>query len=777
MADPNTGMEGKTRIRTGETGGSSLSQPNPLNQYASFNQIYTLSSISREDLYSLSYLKNNYKPANIIARTGGIAGLVNIQGRDRTLPADPNGEVERGTGNISSAKTAEIQDFARSVLALGQDFFFERVSIDTVPIANDMRQMTAATRIEMEIHEPLGLSLITKLRGASGLAGFDNHVEAPYLLTIEYQGFDENGQTVKLDNKYTRKIPIKIFEMRVNVNQGGAIYSIQAAPFNEFGYMDRFNKVTSDINLKSADTLKDFCQQFTKSLNEIVDTEVDQRHYSDKERDLFLITCDPLFAKEKLLKGETSIDNRMMSDVTNINAKDTTQSANSKDRYASAKSTYKKIAQVAKGTAITSVLREVMKLINPYDSYDSMLKDWGVKANGALADTVDKWNPTNGDYQLKKYKDRMEFLRKNEDVFYVSWFKITTNVKELKEFDYKTKSHKKIIHYHIEPFKIHILNFTQPGLSSNFERYRNLASQANQFLARKTYNYIFTGDNTEIMDLDLTYNVAYFSEMYKSPDPYQAQTVAQPGVGVDTGRDSNTNWHVEPDLPDVQYRVAGGKTAPSGIVGQNPAFDLWMDGFNNPTGDMVYVEMTVRGDPYYISANQFNPMDTPIIAPGSSGPGEFVNENRQVNSNKLDAHDENSDSANLNIAEPYVALNYRFPVDIDLNTGLYQLDNGFRSPFNGVYRIVGVDNRFDRGQFTQVLKMTRFRNQGVKVDRPGSNEYTQGFKGNQPQKAKDFKKEFQSYFDLAETVGEAIDNFLKDTVNKIKSITNKIIGN
>lgn len=781
VADPNTAMEGKTQIRTKASGGSNLSEPNPLNRFATYTQIFTLSAVSREELYSLDYLKNPYKPHNIIAKTGGIAGAVNISQRGITLAT--GSAIAKETSSKGIAKNKDLFDLARSTLALGQDLFFESVNIDTVPIANDLRQMTSATRIEMEISEPLGLSLVTKMRAASNLAGHDTHITAPYLLTIEYQGFDENGNTRKLDAKYNRKIPVRISEMKVRVNQGGAVYSILAVPYNEFGFMDRFNKVTSDLNLESPGTLKEFCQNFTGALNDIVESEILQRLYSSDAKDLFLITCDPIFGEKKLLKGEQSLDSRPMSDVSNVNSTDTTQSTNDKDRYQNAKKAYKRIANIQKGTAITSVLREVMKLVNPYDSYDSLLKDWYVKANGALADTVDKWNHQEGDFQLGKYKDRLDYLKKNEDAFYVTMFKINTNVRNLKEFDYKTKDHRKIIHYHIEPYKVHILNFSQPGLGSNFDRYRNLAAQSNQFTARKIYSYIFTGENTEIMDLDLTYNVAHISPIYKSPDATRAQTVSSGAEAKDTGRDGNLNYHIEPDLPDLQYRVAQKGQATSGFVGQNPAFDLWVDGFNNPLADMVNVDLTVRGDPYYLSANQFNVMDTPIIATNSKGPGTFINSNRQERSADLDAYDEKTGSANLNIAEPYVALNYRFPVDIDLNTGEYMLDNGFRSPFNGAYRVTQIQSRFDRGQFTQVLKLVRFKNQGQKVDTPGSNQFTEGFKGTQPLQLKNFFKVFDKEFKLAETIagaetiGGAIDTFLKYVSNRIKAKVNKIIGN
>jgi hypothetical protein len=49
----------------------------------------------------------------------------------------------------------------------------------------------------------------------------------------------------------------------------------------------------------------------------------------------------------------------------------------------------------------------------------------------------------------------------------VGWFKILTTIYTEKDFDTKTKMHKKVVRFHVEPYKVHILNFTVPGLGGN----------------------------------------------------------------------------------------------------------------------------------------------------------------------------------------------------------------------------------------------------------------------------------------------------------------------
>ena len=63
----NTTNDAKSDVQNLDT-----TQPNPLNKFASFNTIFTLSALTRAELETLSYWDTSYKPQNIIARSGGI---------------------------------------------------------------------------------------------------------------------------------------------------------------------------------------------------------------------------------------------------------------------------------------------------------------------------------------------------------------------------------------------------------------------------------------------------------------------------------------------------------------------------------------------------------------------------------------------------------------------------------------------------------------------------------------------------------------------------------
>ena len=58
---------------------------------------------------------------------------------------------------------------------------------------NPERGLGNFTKIEVEIHEPYGVTLREKINAATGINGYTDYQDAPLLLTIEVKGLDENG--------------------------------------------------------------------------------------------------------------------------------------------------------------------------------------------------------------------------------------------------------------------------------------------------------------------------------------------------------------------------------------------------------------------------------------------------------------------------------------------------------------------------------------------------------------------------------------------------------
>jgi hypothetical protein len=113
--------------------------------------------------------------------------------------------------------------------------------------------------------------------------------------------------------------------------------------------------------------------------------------------------------------------------------------------------------------------------------------------------------------------------------------------------------------------------------------------------------------------------------------------------------------------------------------------------------DMISLDLTILGDPYYL---------------GDSGVGNYsavATDNPYINSDG---------AMDWQSGEVHINLNFRTPIDINQTTGLYDFTSTSISQFSGIYKVLTVDSTFQRGKFTQVLKMVRLKGQEVESTKP-----------------------------------------------------------
>jgi hypothetical protein len=132
----------------------------------------------------------------------------------------------------------------------------------------------------MELVEPAGITLLEKVKAAAANNGFLDHLDAPYMLTIEFKGYDENGKPIKENTDFIKRvIPIKLITMDIDVNQAGSYYTIQAIPYNEFGFTNNFMYPRTSGTLSSTNrTFKDAVLNLQEILNEQNRDERDRRY-------------------------------------------------------------------------------------------------------------------------------------------------------------------------------------------------------------------------------------------------------------------------------------------------------------------------------------------------------------------------------------------------------------------------------------------------------------------------------------------------------------------
>jgi len=287
---------------------------------------------------------------------------------------------------------------------------------------------------------------------------------------------------------------------------------------------------------------------------------------------------------------------------------------------------------------------------------------------------------------------------------YFDYFRIRSSVVPLGRYDSKRQKNQKEISYVVEPYKVHPYSMAIPGVSTG----QNMKS-----FVYKTYNYIFTGENVDILNLDIKYKVAYFTSVLKD-----VASAGKENKIVDS-KSKVTHEGTEDDVgdqdlllssePGIQKSSGTGKTS-----APNSQLDQFMDQLTHPLADMVNIRLEILGDPAWLGVSQFIPAVPFKKADGVSADYDIKywrGDREAVWNDKY--HCYNSD-----IAEPIIMLNFRMPTDANDVLGTYEIARQEQATFSGLYRVVQVEHNWDDGRYTNVLTLVRFNNQGVNIKGP-----------------------------------------------------------
>lgn len=622
-----------------DTRGNSLVEENVLHRFASYNYVLTLSGLTRRQMDNPDQIPTD--PAvNIIAKTGGIGPGINS-----VNPKGPNYPI-RDTGDAMAAEgVQEPIAGSQRILNKGRDIYFNSVRIDSVPRPNEDRKLMNYTKIEMVLEEPNGITFWEKCRAAAFNGGYINHTTAPFLLTIEFKGFDSQGNEVP-NPVPKRCYPIRLSKSSLTMNTGSTTYTVEAYPWTEFGMVNAFLYTRTAGTLVSKPTISEMVQQLSKQINEDIEDN-EQKAGLRETKDVYQITVEPSIG---LLQSQSKNVYPVTGFLNNFQ----------RDNFA--------LVRYSKNMSIVKIIEDLVRQFEKYNNVEKIIVD-----------------------QAKRFSEGTKI---SEEEQYVEWFKIITTVKEEGEFDKILKTHARTIRYHVIPFKVHILNFIKAGLGLNFNY---------DLAVRKVFDYIYTGNNLDILNLNVEYNAGYYQAILRKADPSffnRLKNLATKKIGSLFG---TSTFQADGLLPLSAYITTLNTENPSVFPQESETNDLQgladaqYDYLVNPKGDMVNVEMKIMGDPAFLGQDYAIPMrmgNTEVRA--NIGPNIW---------------DPNLKAFNFDNGEVIVKLNFKFPSDFDENQGLYNFNTEATPQFSGLYRVIRVESNFENGQFTQNLTMARCNNQ------------------------------------------------------------------
>lgn len=651
-------------------------RPNVLDKYASFNYIFTWSTLNRDELNSPKTILSN-PPHDIIAKSGGIGDqgrFTPFNSAGRVASADaPLAQLDRFI-NTLRPESIKLAGEANKILTRAHDLFFETVVIQGNNGANEERKLINLNKVDLTMTEPFGVTLFEKLRAAAFNNGYRDHIDCPFLLTIEFRGYDNRGNPLEVVT--ARKIPIKVSTITMEVNAGGTQYEVSTIVQPELAMTDRFMYTRGTGGM------------FTDAKQKI-STKLDDR--------------------ARTLSGTLQILaenlNEQLTVEVNMGLR---ENLGTVDRYVidTAPGVFQQIGGRANSPRDSLGLSKYKFSIRPNMSIAQVIQDLVLqtKEYRNINDIVDKyWKDLSRVQELEGQVSTAD-LKGMMPPEMVPWFKIRTSIYNTEAFDQITKQHAKVIHFRVIPWSVHIMNFAVPGLSAG--KYWGQR-------VKKAYNYIYTGENTQILDLKLNYNYAYW------------QPTLFDGSDAASARDKNNLSLIElsrkygnkgVDFPEPLLPL---RNYPSSVKNSDPAtegensrtqVDGFMEYLTNPLSNMVNVEMTIMGDPCFIGQDNVLPMGNVSQAE----PGTQVTETAPAPRGAL--YDENLGSFNFDQGECFVSLDFRFPTDISERQGVMDFKGLENVAFSGLYKVNKVTSTFAQGKFTQSLEMMRFDQQGKEVN-------------------------------------------------------------
>lgn len=644
-------------------------QPNTLSTYASYNYIISLGVLTDDQI-------NNPDSTYMAGKT--------VPWICKSANADPYNRVKTTYGQF--------------------DFFVDNLQIDSL-IGNDRGNNTNATNLSFDIIEPysMGMFMIACQQAAYNANHLNWH-DAPFLLKIEFRGNKSDGSMVLIPNT-TRYMPFKFSALNMKVTQEGAKYSCQGYPWNAPAISSKHAKITSDVSIQGK-TVKEMLQVGERSLQAVLNAKLGL-----KKEDKSIEVPNKIII---LFPDDPSTGSAAAAGATENSSSATATPAAGGDVYSTIKvekvvtesndenyhqtSTFNKIGEAemnfdatTKPTTPAGVGKDVYnEKLKGFDR--SKLKVDYTLGQFQFVQGIDIPTVINQVILQSKYVLTVLQQQNIKPDGMIPWWRIDTHVYiESSDKNYESTGEKpKIIVYKVVPYEVHISSVIAPNAKP--AGYEQLTSQV-----VKVYDYIFTGRNTEVLNFDINYEAAFMGVMAtdngnrsgdnqtqlnasgskeKQVDGLKVAKGEKPsskaGVGTSARGQFLTN------LPTDGFGGGGVDTA------EVRAAKLFHHVITNPM-EMTALNMDIWGDPYFFA---------------QSGQGNYIAKqtgNKNINKDG---------TVNWQSSQVDIIVNFRTPIDIDGNTGLYKFAGNKSAPvvkFSGLYQVTELQNKFRGGQFTQTL--------------------------------------------------------------------------
>lgn len=632
-------------------------QKNLLSPLASYNAIFSIASMSKDDLQSEEYKNPDWAGFN-------------------------NGQVLfRGAGQTPSSKVLASDEGAP------MSYYMEDVEIKSLVTPGINRGNTSNTDIRFTLIEPYSMGmLLQNLVTTAQEAGNIHYIGAPFLLRIDFRGFNTDGAPVDMSNKSNqrllqRNIPFKFTDIQLQYTAAGTRYECRAIPWSALALQAPYSVLPADatffsfdgtvkgalssLNSRSSVDIQSLDSVLNAHYQSIANDDHDSKYKPHKYYFIFPEKNEGSFNENQTANnkwGKSKFDKKIKD--TMVKPKDNKESQDKpQSRFTANKDGAVKFA-FPKGTPIVKVIEEVL---------------------------------LNSD-EMRKYIEK-DYFADSQDP-YIDWFKIETEVNlrpDEQTFNILGQHPKEFV-FKIVPYRIVKNKVRTPGEIPDYKRIQtNIVKQ---------YDFLYTGTNQDVLDFNIKLDHAFFVPLMPGftdiATKLQSKAIvkdkltenkAVPSTGRTEDNTLGTPAHITPNTMHV---------SPGGITDYTPdSLDALAKFFNNAMlnspVDLVEIDFEIWGDPYFLPDNgvgNYNSRQGDILTITKNG------------------------AINWSRSEVDLMLNFRTPVDIDTDKGIYKFPKENNAAvFSGIYQVIEIVNTFSSGEFKNSLKcLRRLNSKGGDLD-------------------------------------------------------------
>lgn len=659
---------------------------NVLNKYRSYNYNFTLSAL-RKDVVNDPTAYRNAALDFIILKSGGkgIQGFsTDVSGVDRVV-GEKETEIREGGRVLSKTKESIIKkDFSGSNLVEGFnknspgrfDMFIDDIEIETLMTFSKEGGSTLPTSIKFKVTEPYSINgFIEALHVSAVGAGYTSYTEASFLLKMEFIGYPDDDNFSFKDSKVvedsTRYFPIKFSGVEVEVGEKGTVYRCAAIPWNEiaFGQANTLKRPITMAGISVQEILKNFAKNLNEQIKE--DDKKSRSNAATKDNDEYEIVFP--------VRDNNGFDYNKTNDIGKSSLKSILRNSAIFKFNDPGKAPQTQTAQQKDAAP------EEVKLHPTSGTPPQVQFAEGQQINEIISAVI-----RDSEYVKDILKEK-----KIDDNGFVSYFAIKSDVINKSEIDPVARKPYQKFRFSVIPYKVHFTKI--PTFANQKYNPENITR-----LSLREYNYIYTGNNVDVLNFKLNFNSLFFEAV-----PAAMGNNDQPGSRDGAGQPNDTSQKLKPEDLENSKKDQN----PSGTVKATPV-SVIRDGANASQPDT---------DPYYTLARNMHSAIIDSKASMISGEIEILGDPFYLVTGGIGNYDPKpSSTQGMTIdgeadhlqGEVLVTINFRNPIDINPleKGGMFYFETE-KLPFSGVYRILKVQNTFRDGVFKQRLEIIRYPGQ------------------------------------------------------------------